>query len=129
MCIQECVSYNVHTNYTHDLPNLAIRQLAYLQALTDWPAFYIRLVHREHGQLIDTLGKVSENGAMARKADESGRSKQRQSLKGFPHRVVAYLDSDTKRLLERALRATGENTSMFTARAIVERATRALEKD
>lgn len=66
---------------------------------------------------------------MARKADESGRSKQRQSRKGFPHRIVAYLDSDTKRLLERALRATGENTSMFTARAIIERATRALEKD
>ncbi len=65
---------------------------------------------------------------MARKADESGRSKQRQSKKGFPHRVVAYLDSDTKRLLERALRATGENISMFTAKAIIERANRTLGK-
>ncbi|HWR16049.1 MAG TPA: hypothetical protein VN577_14575 [Terriglobales bacterium] len=65
---------------------------------------------------------------MPRKAEETGRTKQRQSRKGFPHRIVAYLDVDTKRLLERALRATGENTSMFTAKAIIERANRALGK-
>jgi uncharacterized protein (DUF1778 family) len=66
---------------------------------------------------------------VAQKNDESGgRSKRRQPRKGFPNRIVAYLDADTKRLLERALRVTGENTSMFTAKAIIERANRALGK-
>lgn len=66
---------------------------------------------------------------MAQKGDESGgRTKRRQPRRGFPHRIVAYLDADTKRLLDKALRVTGENTSMFTAKAIAERATRALGK-
>lgn len=66
--------------------------------------------------------------AMARKRQESGRSKRRQPRKGFPHRIVAYLDDDSKRLLETALKLTGENTSMFTSRALVDRAERVVQE-
>ncbi len=40
----------------------------------------------------------------------------------FPHRIVAYLDIESKSLVDTALKLTGENTSMFTSKALVERA-------
>ena len=55
-----------------------------------------------------------------------GRSKRRQPRRGFPHRVVAYLDDEAKRVLDAALKYTGENTSMFTAKALTERAEKVL---
>jgi len=63
---------------------------------------------------------------MRRIKDRNGRSKRRQPRRGYPHRIVAYLDADSKRLLDAALKATGENTSMFTAKALLERAERIL---
>jgi hypothetical protein len=57
-----------------------------------------------------------------------GRSKRRQPRKGFPHRVVAYLDEESKDLVDAALKLTGENTSMFTAKALVERAEKVLRQ-
>jgi uncharacterized protein (DUF1778 family) len=56
------------------------------------------------------------------------RSKRRQPQKGFPHRVVAYLNQESKAVLDAALRVTGENTSMFTAKALVERADKILRQ-
>lgn len=41
---------------------------------------------------------------------------------------MAYLDDDTKRLVDAALKATGENASMFTAKALVERAEKLLNQ-
>jgi uncharacterized protein (DUF1778 family) len=65
---------------------------------------------------------------MARVVKENGRSKRRQPRKGFPHRIVAYLDAKSKRLVDAALKISGENTSMFTATALVERAERVLSE-
>ena len=65
---------------------------------------------------------------MARVKKSVGRSKRRQPRKGFPNRIVAYLDTATKRLLDTALKITGENTSMFTAKALVDRAEKVLKK-
>jgi uncharacterized protein (DUF1778 family) len=58
----------------------------------------------------------------------AGRSKRRQPRKGFPHRVVAYLDEESKRLVDAALKLTGENTSMFTAKALVQRSEKVLRE-
>lgn len=66
------------------------------------------------------------NAGMRRTKTENGRSKRRQPRRGYPHRVVAYLDRDTKQLLDAALKATGENASMFIAKALEERAERVL---
>ena len=65
---------------------------------------------------------------MARAKKESGRSRRRQPRRGFPHRIVAYLDTESKRLVDAALEVAGENTSMFTAKALVERAERVLNE-
>ena len=65
---------------------------------------------------------------MARVEQKDGRSKRRQPRKGFPHRIVAYLDTESKRLVDAALKVAEENTSMFTARALVERAQRVLNE-
>ena len=70
----------------------------------------------------------SYNYDMARIGKESGRSKRRQPRKGFPHRIVAYLDAESKQLVDAALKVAEENTSMFTARALVERAERVLNQ-
>ena len=59
---------------------------------------------------------------MAGRKKESGRRKRRQPRRGFPHRIVAYLDIESKGLVDTALKLTGENTSMFTSKALVERA-------
>jgi len=63
------------------------------------------------------------------KKQTGGRSKRRQPRKGFPHRIVAYLDTEAKRLVDAALKVTGENTSMFTAKALVDRAERVLKEN
>jgi len=65
---------------------------------------------------------------MARIKKSGGRSRRRQPRKGFQHRIVAYLDREAKRLLDAALKVTGENTSMFTAKALVDRANKVLKK-
>ena len=70
----------------------------------------------------------SYNYGMAKGKKENGRSKRRQPRKGFPHRIVAYLDAKSKRLVDAALKVAGENTSMFTATALVERAERVLSE-
>ncbi len=64
---------------------------------------------------------------MARSQKGAGRSKRRQPRKGFPHRIVAYLDNETKRLVDEALTVTGENASMFTAKALVDHARKILK--
>ncbi len=56
---------------------------------------------------------------MARKGD---RSKRRRPRKGFPHRVVGYLDRPTQELVDRAAEQVGENISTFVARAVKDRA-------
>jgi uncharacterized protein (DUF1778 family) len=56
---------------------------------------------------------------MARKGD---RSKRRRPRKGFPHRVVGYLDRHTQELVARAAEQVGENISTFVARAVKDRA-------
>lgn len=63
---------------------------------------------------------------MSRTDHQNGRTKRRQPRRGYPYRVVAYLDKEAKRLLDAALKVTGENTSMFTAKALAERANRVL---
>jgi hypothetical protein len=67
------------------------------------------------------------NAVMRRIKHRNGRTKRRQPRRGYPHRIVAYLDADSKCLLDSALKATGENTSMFTAKALLERAQRILK--
>ena len=57
-----------------------------------------------------------------------GRSRRRQPRSGFPHRIVTYLDDETKRLVDAAIKATRENASMFTAKALVERAHQVLNQ-
>ncbi len=64
---------------------------------------------------------------MAATKKGAGRSKRRQPRKGFPFRVVTYLDAESKILLENALNATGENASMFIAKALTERARKVLK--
>ena len=70
----------------------------------------------------------SYNAVMARIKKSGGRSKRRQPRKGFPYRIVAYLDTGTKRLVDAALKVSGENMSMFTAKALVDRAEKELKK-
>jgi uncharacterized protein (DUF1778 family) len=41
---------------------------------------------------------------------------------------VTYLDNETKHLVDAAIKATGENASMFTAKALTERAKQVLNK-
>lgn len=64
---------------------------------------------------------------MANTKKGAGRSKRRQPRKGFPFRVVTYLDAESKSLLEDALNVTGENASMFIAKALTERARKVLK--
>lgn len=50
------------------------------------------------------------------------RSKRRRPRKGFPHRVVGYLDDRTHAIVTRAAEQGGENISSFVARAVKDRA-------
>ena len=56
---------------------------------------------------------------MVQKGD---RSKRRRPRKGFPHRVVGYLDGPTHATLARAAKQVDENISTFVARAVKDRA-------
>lgn len=86
----------------------------------------------EQEQSITCLGTLPSppyNRLMPRSNSQAGgRSKRRQPRKGFPYRIVAYLDREAKQLVDSALRITGENTSMFTARALVDRAEKVLKE-
>ncbi len=50
------------------------------------------------------------------------RSKRRRPRKGFPHRVVGYLDDPTHAMVARAAERIGENISTFVARSVKDRA-------
>lgn len=50
------------------------------------------------------------------------RSKRRQPRKGFPFRVVGYVDRSTQQLVAAAADKVGENISAFVAKAVRERA-------
>ncbi len=50
------------------------------------------------------------------------RSKRRRPRKGFPHRIVGYLDDGTHAIVTRAAEQAGENISSFVARAVKDRA-------
>ena len=53
---------------------------------------------------------------------KGNRSKRRRPRKGFPHRVVGYLDYPTHEMVSRAAERVGENISSFVARAVKDRA-------
>jgi uncharacterized protein (DUF1778 family) len=55
-------------------------------------------------------------------AQKGNRSKRRRPRKGFPHRVVGYLDRPTLDLVTKAADHAGENISSFVARAVKDRA-------
>jgi uncharacterized protein (DUF1778 family) len=57
------------------------------------------------------------------------RSKRRRPRKGFPHRIVSYLDLATHNLVAKAVEQTGENVSAFVARAVKDRAESILKRD
>jgi hypothetical protein len=54
--------------------------------------------------------------------------KRRRPRKGFPHRVVGYLDGPTHELVTNAAEHLGENISAFVARAVKDRAEQVLKK-
>jgi len=56
---------------------------------------------------------------MLKKGD---RSKRRRPRRGFPYRVVGYLDNRTHAIVSRAAEQVGENISSFVARAVKDRA-------
>lgn len=56
---------------------------------------------------------------MVQKGD---RSKRRRPRRGFPHRVVGYLDVATHALVAKAAEKVGENISSFVAAAVKDRA-------
>jgi len=57
-----------------------------------------------------------------KRAQKGDRSKRRQPRKGFPNRVVGYLDPATHEIVAKAADKMGENMSSFVARAVKERA-------
>ena len=56
---------------------------------------------------------------MPKKGD---RSKRRRPRKGFPHRIVGYLDRSSQELVANAAEHAGESISTFVAKAVRERA-------
>lgn len=56
---------------------------------------------------------------MVQKGD---RSKRRRPRKGFPNRIVGYLDQATYDMVAKAAHNVGENMSSFVARAVEDRA-------
>jgi predicted HicB family RNase H-like nuclease len=73
-----------------------------------------------------TADKVAASGKiihMVRKGVQKGdRSKRRRPRKGFPNRVVGYLDTATHEMVAKAAEKIGESISSFVARAVRERA-------
>ena len=53
---------------------------------------------------------------------KGNRSKRRRPRKGFPHRVVGYLDRETHEMVVKAVDCASENISAFVARAVKDRA-------
>jgi len=53
---------------------------------------------------------------------KGNRSKRRRPRKGFPYRVVGYLDRSTQELVSKAAEKVGENISTFVAKAVKNRA-------
>jgi len=53
---------------------------------------------------------------------KGNRGKRRRPRKGFPFRVVGYLDGPTSELVAKAAEQVGENISAFVARAVKDRA-------
>jgi uncharacterized protein (DUF1778 family) len=60
--------------------------------------------------------------------NKGNRSKRRRPRKGFPHRVVGYLDRSTHELVSKAVEKAGENISTFVAKAVKNRAEDILAK-
>jgi uncharacterized protein DUF1778 len=60
---------------------------------------------------------------------KGNRSKRRRPRKGFPHRVVGYLDDRTHEMVSRAAERIGENISSFVARAVKDRAESILDTE
>jgi uncharacterized protein (DUF1778 family) len=56
---------------------------------------------------------------MPQKGDRSARRRPR---KGFPHRIVGYVDRSTHELVARAAEQLGESLSTFVAKAAKDRA-------
>jgi hypothetical protein len=59
---------------------------------------------------------------------KGNRSKRRRPRKGFPYRVVGYLDRPTHEMVSKAAEHTGENISAFVAKAVKSRAEGILAK-
>ena len=53
---------------------------------------------------------------------KGNRGKRRRPRKGFPHRVVGYLDRSAQELVAKAADQVGESISAFVARAVIDRA-------
>ncbi len=64
---------------------------------------------------------------MANGAENADRSKRRRPRKGFPNRVVGYLDPATHQMVSQAAEQLGENISSFVAKAVRDRAERILK--
>ncbi len=50
------------------------------------------------------------------------RSKRRRPRKGFPHRIVGYVDRSSRELVAKAAEQVGESISTFVAKAVKDRA-------
>jgi uncharacterized protein (DUF1778 family) len=61
-------------------------------------------------------------------AQRGSPGKRRRPRKGFPYRVVGYLDQSTYELVANAAEKLGENISAFVARAVKDRAETVLKK-
>jgi len=53
---------------------------------------------------------------------KGNRGKRRRPRKGFPYRVVGYLDRTAQELVTKAADKVGESISAFVARAVMDRA-------
>jgi len=50
------------------------------------------------------------------------RSQRRRPRKGFPHRIVGYVDRSSQELIAKAADQVGESISTFVAKAVKDRA-------
>ena len=50
------------------------------------------------------------------------RSQRRRPRKGFPHRIVGYVDRSSRELVAKAAEQVGESISTFVAKAVKDRA-------
>jgi uncharacterized protein (DUF1778 family) len=53
---------------------------------------------------------------------KGNRSKRRRPRKGFPHRIVGYVDRSSQELIAKAADQVGESISTFVAKAVKNRA-------